>query len=94
MESYISADFENLLINQNMSPTKRKSYTIKQKLEIILKSKETSNNITVQIYKEKLEKAPHSIRSISSGRKAIYSLAEKELSQWIIQLRQNGIVVT
>ncbi|KAF0480587.1 transposase [Gigaspora margarita] len=90
-----------------MSPTKRKSYTVKQKLEIISKSKEISNKEIARIYgidhsqvsrwqkqEEKLEEAPRSIRSVGSGRKAAYPLAEKELSQWIVQLRQNGIAVT
>ncbi|CAG8646940.1 23241_t:CDS:2 [Gigaspora margarita] len=94
MKSYISADFENLPVNQNMSSTKCKSYTVKQKLEIISKSKETSNKATAQIYEEKLEEALCSIRSVSSGKKATYPLAKKELSQWIVQLCQNGIAVT
>ncbi|KAF0547888.1 hypothetical protein F8M41_000361 [Gigaspora margarita] len=33
-----------------MLPTKCKSYTVKQKLEIISKSKEKSNNVTARIY--------------------------------------------
>ncbi|CAG8742382.1 30142_t:CDS:2, partial [Gigaspora margarita] len=42
---------------------------------------------------EKLEEVLCSNRSVSSGRKTAYSLAEKELSQWIVQLRQDKIAV-
>ncbi|CAG8731365.1 24521_t:CDS:2 [Dentiscutata erythropus] len=61
-----------------MLSTKHKSYTVKQKLEIISKSKETSNKAIAKIYGINHSQVS---RSISSGRKAAYPLAEKALSQ-------------
>ncbi|CAG8507175.1 10591_t:CDS:2 [Racocetra persica] len=46
--------------------TKRKSYTVKQKLEIISKAKETSNK---------------AVASIGSEKKTVYPLAEKMLNK-------------
>ncbi|CAG8542031.1 9882_t:CDS:1 [Racocetra fulgida] len=90
-----------------MSPTKCKSYTVKQKLKIISKAKETSNKEAVHIFgidysqvsrwqkkEKKLEEAMRSCQSVGSGRKATYSLTEEVLSQWIVQLYQDGIIVT
>ncbi|CAG8818996.1 27336_t:CDS:1, partial [Racocetra persica] len=70
--------------------TKCKSYTVKQKLEIISKAKETSNKAAARIFginyfqvsrwrkqEKKLKEALCSYRSVSSGRKAVYPLTEK-----------------
>ncbi|CAG8618683.1 1961_t:CDS:2 [Racocetra fulgida] len=77
-----------------MSSTKCKSYIVKQKLEIISKVKEISNKEAARIFEKKLEEAMCSYQSIGSGKKAAYPLAEKVLSQWIVQLHQDGIAVT
>ncbi|CAG8749425.1 280_t:CDS:1, partial [Racocetra persica] len=46
-----------------------------------------------QKQEKKLEEAMRSYRSVSSERKAIYPFAEKVLNEWVVQLRQDGLVV-
>ncbi|CAG8798623.1 25664_t:CDS:2, partial [Racocetra persica] len=67
--------------------TKRKSYIVKQKLEIISKAKEMSNKAAAQIF------GIDHFQVSSSEKKAVYPLAEETLNKWIVQLQQDSLAV-
>ncbi|CAG8792886.1 24352_t:CDS:2 [Racocetra persica] len=61
--------------------TKRKSYMVKQKLEIISKAKEMSNKAVVQIF------------GVDHSQVSRWQKQEKKevLNKWVVQLRQDSL---